>query len=93
MYSSHRCKYRRSLYKTHFSRFDQILIEFIINAANSDLPLRLPLLKVKVFEFSQKYAYHKFKSRDEYVRLTDKNNIKHIIEHGEANSVLEELLQ
>ena len=28
-----------------FSRFNQKLIEFIINAANSDLPLRLPLLK------------------------------------------------
>ena len=34
------------VYSRHiFSRFDQKLIEFIINAANSDLPLRLPLLK------------------------------------------------
>ena len=30
-------------------------------------------------------------SSNEYVRFTDKNNIKHIIEHGEANSVLEKL--
>ena len=47
------------VYSRHiFSRFDQKLFEFIINAANSDLPLRLHLLKVKVF--SQKSVYHEF---------------------------------
>ena len=47
------------VYSRHiFSRFDQKLIEFIINAANFDLPLRLFLLKVKVL--TQKWAYHEF---------------------------------
>ena len=47
------------VYSRHiFSRFDQKLIEFIINAANIDLPLRLFLLKVKVL--TQKWTYHEF---------------------------------
>ena len=47
------------VYSRHiFSRFDQKLIEFIINAANFDLPLTLFLLKVKVL--THKWAYQKF---------------------------------
>ena len=51
---------KKSIQDTFFLDLIKKLIEFIINAANSDLPLRLPLLKVKVFEFSQKCAYHEF---------------------------------
>ena len=83
---------KKSIQGSRYPSIDQKLLEFVVKAADNGLPISLSLLKEKAFEFSRECGHLEFKSSDGYVRrFANRNNIKHIIEHGEANSVPEEL--